>query len=218
MTPTDSSPLRRALARYRRAPLGDRLFLRGRAFMADLPAVERHVPRQGLIVELGCGRGLFSNLLAEASPAREVLGIDSDDRRLAVARLTERPGLRFELGDARTADIRACNAVVLVDVLYLMSPADQIGVLTRSAAALRPGGRLVLHMQERRSDPRFWLGYAQETVATGLSLTRGRSGGLHYSSRAELRARLETLSLDVQVFPLRRRLYTDAVCVGSKSA
>lgn len=218
MTTLEGSALPRALARYRRAPLGDRLFVRGRVYMADLPAVERHVPRAGQVVELGCGRGLFSNLLADASSARDVLGIDSDDRRLAVARLTERPGLRFELGDARTAEIPPCDAVVLVDVLYLMNPDDQTQVLTRSAAALRTGGRLVVHAQERRSDPRFWLGYAQETVATGLSLTRGRSGGLHYCSRAEMRARLESVGLEVEVFPLRGRLYTDAVYVGVKAA
>lgn len=212
----DQAALERSIRRYRRAPLGDRLFLRGRAALADLLAVEPHVPRQGTVVDLGCGRGLFANLLQECSSDREVLGIDPDPRRVAVARLTERPGLAFRLGDAREAELPPCDAVVLVDVLYLLSEEDQARVLQGAAAAVRPGGRVVVYAQERRADPRFWFGYAQELIATGTGLTRGRGRGLHYSSRDEMRSRLERCGLTVEVFPLTGRLYTDAIYVGVK--
>jgi SAM-dependent methyltransferase len=207
--------LARALERYKAAPFGERLFLRGRAFLADLAAVERRLPARGLIVDLGCGRGLLANLLVEASPDREVVGIEPDARRVAIARLTERPRLRFESGDAIDAVLPPCDAVAIVDVLYLLPPDAQARVLGRAAEAVQPGGRVVVYAQERRADPRYWFGYAQEMIATGTGLTRGHAG-LHYSSREEMSARMERAGLAVTVDQLRGRAYTDAVYVGEK--
>lgn len=208
--------LARAIARYRAAPLADRLFIRGRAVLADLAAVEERLPREGPILDLGCGRGLLANLLLEASARREVLGIDPDPRRIAVARLTERPGLSFRVGDARHEDLPPCDAAVLMDVLYLLREEDQLQVLARAGAALRPGGRLVVHAQERRADPRFWLGRFQELAMTRTGITQAPSGGLRYSTRHVMRSRLESIGLAVEVIPLPGRLYTDAIYVGVK--
>jgi hypothetical protein len=49
--------MRRALALYDAAPRADRLFVRARAFLSDLPQIERHAPRDGAILDLGCGHG-----------------------------------------------------------------------------------------------------------------------------------------------------------------
>ncbi|OGT93560.1 MAG: hypothetical protein A2083_02530 [Gemmatimonadetes bacterium GWC2_71_9] len=212
----DPAALARAVRRYAAAPLGDRLHVRGRALLADLLAVEPQLPAAGTIVDLGCGRGLFSNLLVEASSRRSVVGMDPDRRRIAVARLTERARLRFEVGDAREAQLPACDAVAIVDVLYLLTEADQELVLARASGAVRPGGRVVVYAQERRPDPRYWAGHLQELIATGSGLTRGHAGRLHYASRMEMRTRLERCGLSVEAFPLPGRAYTDAVYVGRR--
>jgi SAM-dependent methyltransferase len=184
--------------------------------LADLVALEAHVPPRGLIVELGCGRGLVANMLLEASADREVLGIDPDERRIAAAKVTERQGLRFQVGDARTVALPACDAVAIVDVLYLLPSKDQDRVISSAVAALRPGGRVVIYAQERRADPRFWLGYLQELIATRTGTTMAPGGRLTYASRDEMRARLQSAGLEVEVIPLRGRPYTDAIYVGVK--
>src|SRR5439155_1696288 len=97
-----SAALNRAVHRYRAAPLGARVFVHGRAFLSDLAFVERFVPRQGFIVDLGCGHGLFACLLREAAESRRVLGIDLDDRKIEVARgaalaMFERAGFVVEV-------------------------------------------------------------------------------------------------------------------------
>lgn len=215
-TDRSRAALQRAVRAFSGAPLGARLHVRGRALLADLPAIEREVPRAGTIVDLGCGHGLFANFLVEASPDRHVIGIDPDARKIAVAKRTERDGLRFERRDAITAALPPCHGVTIVDVLYLLPAAAQLRVLMATAAALRPGGRLVVSAQEERpGDPRFWVGYLQELVATGLGLTKG-GAGLHYATRDEMRARMEGCGLLVEVLPLRGRLYTDAIYVGRK--
>lgn len=213
----DRTALARALRRYDAVPIADRLQVRGRALLADLLAIEPHLPRGGQIVDLGCGRGLFANVLLEASSAREVIGLDPDPRKVAVARATERPGLTFRTGDATGIELPECDAIAIVDVLYLLTPAEQGGVVARAAARVRPGGRVVIYAQERRADIRFWLGYAQERIATAIGATRGGTRGLHYSSRVQMCTRLESCGLAVEVIPLSGRLYTDAIYVGTKT-
>ena len=83
-----SGALNRAVHRYRTAPLVTRLFVHGRAFLSDLAFVERYVPKHGFIVDLGCGHGLFANVLMESSAQRRVLGLDLDPRKIDVARAT----------------------------------------------------------------------------------------------------------------------------------
>ena len=147
-----SAALNRAVHRYRSAPVVDRLFVHGRAFLSDLAFVERFVPRKGFIVDLGCGHGLFACLLREASDTRRVLGIDLDAKKVAIGRVAiqDTQWLRFEIGDIVAQPPPKCDAVTIVDVLYLLSFADQERVLRNAASALGEGGPLIVKAQERR--------------------------------------------------------------------
>jgi len=51
-----------------------------------MPAIEAEVPRRGRVLDLGCGHGLFSLLLAATSPERQVTGVDVDGDKLGLAR------------------------------------------------------------------------------------------------------------------------------------
>src|ERR671925_382528 len=123
---TATGALGRALARYGDAPIAARLFVHGRAFLSDLAVVENYVPKKGFIVDLGCGHGLFACVLREASPTRRVLGIDLDPRKIEIARsaIQDTQWLRFEVGNIVTEAPPKCDAVTVVDVLYLL-PFDQ---------------------------------------------------------------------------------------------
>src|SRR5512132_2139790 len=172
---TATGALGRALRRYTRAPLTARLFIRGRAFLSDLAVVERYVPKKGFIVDLGCGHGLFACVLREASPTRRVLGIDLDQRKIDVARkaIQDTQWLRFEVGDIVNTPPPKCDAVTIVDVLYLMPFEQQEQVLRNAASALGEGAPLIVKAQEKRTDPRYALTYAQEIITVSLGFTRG---------------------------------------------
>lgn len=209
----DRAALARALRQYEGAPLFARLFVRGRAYLADLPFIETYVPRQGFVVDLGCGHGLFANLLVEASERRRVLGIDLDERKIAVARLTEREGLRFVVGDVGAEELPPCDCVTIIDVLYLMPPELQERVLRGCASALPEGGRLVVKAQEARPDPRYALTYAQEMIATTIGLTRPGGGQLYFPGRDEAVSLIERCGFAPEVIPMRGRPYTDVLYV-----
>ena len=190
--------------------------MRGRAFLADLAFVEPFVPRKGFVVDLGCGHGLFPNLLREASESRRILGVDADERKIAVAKLTEREGLRFELGDVASMAPPPCDGITVIDVLYLMPREAQEQLVANCARALPEGKTLVIYAQEMRTDPRYLLGYLQELVSTSVGFTRGFGGRFYYATRDEMTAMLGRHGFVTDVVPLPRRPYTDTLYVARR--
>lgn len=216
---TTTAALERAVHRYRAAPIMARWFVHGRAFLADLALIEQYVPRHGFIVDLGCGHGLFPNLLVEASAGRRVLGVDLDERKIAVARSTiaGRSQLRFDVADIVSAPPPRCDAITIVDVLYLLPREDQERVLGNAAAALAEGAPLIVRTQESRLDPRYALTYAQEIIAVGLGFTRGARGRFHFPSRATALEMFQRAGFRAEVFEMRARPYTDVLYLARRA-
>lgn len=216
---TTSGALGRAVHRYRGAPLLARAFVHGRAFLSDLAFVERYVPHHGFIVDLGCGHGLFANVLLEASAQRRVLGIDLDPRKVEVARgtIAGREALRFEVGDVVAVPPPRCDAITIVDVLYLLPFDEQERLLANAAAALAENGPLVVKAQERSLSARYALTYGQELITVSLGLTRGGGRGFHFPSREEAVAMFERAGFLVDVVEMPSRPYTDVLYLARKA-
>lgn len=216
---TATGALKRALARYRQAPVTARLFIHGRAFLSDLAVVERYVPKQGFIVDLGSGHGLFACVLRESAPSRRVLGIDLDPRKVEVARsaIQDTQWLRFEVGDIVLTPPPKCDAVTVVDVLYLLTFEQQEQVLRNAGSALGEGAPLIVKAQERRRDPRYALTYLQEMVTVSLGFTRGGRDRFYFPSREEALAMFERSGFLVDVLEMPNRPYTDVVYLARKA-
>jgi len=101
------------------------------------------VTAPGTVVDLGCGDGSTTALLADRWPAARVTGIDSSPEMLAAA--PRRPQLEFRLGDVRDwrppepVDVLVCNAV-------LHWVPDHGRLLVRWAEQLAPGGVLAVQV------------------------------------------------------------------------
>lgn len=119
---------------------------------------EADLPSGGTIVDIGCGQGLALSVLNEARrmddegqwslprPPRfeKAIGVEM---RPGVARMAQRVlGERATIvvGDARQLPLPTCDAVLLFDVLHLMSAAAQTALLTRVMAMLSPEGVLLV--------------------------------------------------------------------------
>ena len=206
--------------RYRAAPFGARMFVHGRAFLSDLAVVERFVPRKGFIVDLGCGHGLFACLLREASATRRVLGIDLDPKKIEVARgaIRDTQWLRFEVGDIVAQAPPKCDAITIVDVLYLLPFEQQEHVLRNAASALGEGGPVVVKAQERRADPRYAVTYLQEVLTVSIfGLTKGGGERFYFPTREEALAMFDRAGFAVEVEEMPRRPYTDVIYLARKA-
>ena len=100
----------------------------------------------GSIVDLGCGPGNSTELLALAFSKADVTGVDTSDAMLASARL-RLPHIRFIQGDAASfvpatpPDVIFANAVLQ----WVSAHAD---LLPRLVGLVRPGGTLAIQMPD----------------------------------------------------------------------
>src|SRR5947209_18095343 len=85
-----SDDLGRVRALYARQSVGVRLYVRLRLAFGLLSAdlLNSYLAADGTVVDIGCGYGVLANQLALGHEGRSVLGIDSDPRRIGVARST----------------------------------------------------------------------------------------------------------------------------------
>jgi trans-aconitate 2-methyltransferase len=107
--------------------------------------------REGLdVVDLGCGTGELTALLARLLPHSRVLGIDSSAEMLAKAREIERPGLEFRSGEIETVggewDLLFSHAAIHWVV-------DHHALISRLLAMLRPGGQLAVQTPANHRHP-----------------------------------------------------------------
>lgn len=211
--------LRRALlALYAPLPLGVRLFVRARLALSDLDALERYVPAIGPVLDIGCGHGLVSNILALTGAQRQVLGIDIDADKIAVASQTigARQNIQFMVGDATDLPAGDYHAVTITDVMYLIPPETQRSILVSIAGALRPGGVLVWKSQIRQPRWKYAITYGQEWLMTRLGPTEG--AGLFFMDREESLAGIRDAGLRPAVVPMPSfRPYTDVLFLGYKT-
>jgi 2-polyprenyl-3-methyl-5-hydroxy-6-metoxy-1,4-benzoquinol methylase len=195
-----SPSARRTLARYDGAPAGDRLHVRLRWWTCPFDAVEAAVPRAGRVLEVGCGHGVLSLYLAESAPEREVVGIDIDVEKLAIARAAaERGGpveVRFDQVDPARFPGGPFDAIVICDVLYLLPEDRRRDLLDRVVAHLAPTGVVVIKEADRVPRWKSQLATAQELAATRiLRITEGEQ--VAFAPPSEFADQLGAAGLDV---------------------
>ena len=95
------------------------------------------------VLDLGCGGGQLAVYLADAG-AREVVGIDSSERMLEVARTRNaHPRVNYRSEAMEDADFPAESFDLLVSSLALHYVRDYAELVARVAKWLVPGGRFV---------------------------------------------------------------------------
>ncbi|MES2953231.1 MAG: glycosyltransferase [Patescibacteria group bacterium] len=187
---------RRAIVRS--APQGwPGIFTRIRLyFTAPYPALASVVPREGFIIDLGSGYGIFSNLLGLISPARKVLGLELDAYKAKHAKALV-SNVSFRQADITKIDVPPADCVMLIHVLHhLNSYADQETLLAACYSKLRKGGTLLVCEIE----PRPWFKFFLTRIADAM-LYPGDT--IYYRFRPELEPILKRLGGAVRVIPMQ---------------
>jgi trans-aconitate 2-methyltransferase len=121
---------------------------RGRPFVELLSRVGASAPRT--VVDLGCGPGNLTALLAERWPDAHVSGVDSSPEM--VARAAGVPGVEFTVGDVRTwappepVDVLVSNAT-------LQWVPGHLDLLPRLVGHVAPGGWLGFQVPGNFDEP-----------------------------------------------------------------
>jgi trans-aconitate 2-methyltransferase len=135
---------------------------RTRAVRDLLGGIDHAGPR--LVVDLGCGPGNNTELLADRWPGAYVLGIDNSPAMIEAARSRRRPGsLEFRECDLREWEPDDAPDIVLASAVLQWVP-DHLPLLPRMAGFLAPGG--VLGIQMPGELPGSIMDIARELAAT----------------------------------------------------
>jgi uncharacterized protein (TIGR03546 family) len=186
--------IQRTVQRFAKAPRGHRSYV---ALKLRLDPVFYKIcsllrPRVS-VLDLGTGLGFFPILLALREQAITIVGIDWDAEKIASGRAAsagiEAVTLRQE--DVRRAAFPPVDAVLLIDLLHYYPLSEQRELLRRAAAALSPGGLLIIRETERSCGS--LVTRLMEAAAVQLGWNKGP--GLCYRTAGELQADLEALGL-----------------------
>jgi trans-aconitate 2-methyltransferase len=155
---------------------------RKRPFFELLARVDAPAPTQ--VVDLGCGTGDLTLVLAERWPSAQVVGVDSSEEMIAEAR--RRPTLdrvRFELADIAAWTPSAPVAVILSNAALHWLP-DHATLLRQLVTQIVPGGVIAFQIpanfdapshrriDQLRAHPRFAAALAE--------VKRGQAGKLDF--------------------------------------
>lgn len=128
-----------------------------------LSVMDLLLPDEGRILDIGCGFGLFAAYFGQTQPARRIVGVDPNARRVATAqRVCDRLGLdhAFLAGDARDVTLEGSfDGAYVLDVMHHVPAADQLPLLERLRDVLAPRGVLVL--KDITTEPHFGLKFTE---------------------------------------------------------
>ncbi|MFN8196430.1 MAG: trans-aconitate 2-methyltransferase [Nocardioidaceae bacterium] len=142
---------------------------RSRPFVELVARVGAADPRA--VVDLGCGPGTLTALLADRWPDADVLGIDSSPEM--VARATPGERLRFEVGDLRAWVDSEAEVDVLVSNATLQWVPGHLELLPRLADRVRPGGWLAFQVPGNFEEPSHTIRRDLAAEAPYADHTRG---------------------------------------------
>jgi 2-polyprenyl-3-methyl-5-hydroxy-6-metoxy-1,4-benzoquinol methylase len=153
-------------------------------------------PASGQILDVGAGSGVWSLAMCVRSPASRVTALDLPDVLPAFGDRAEQLGLADRIdtipGDFHEAVLGGTfRRIVLANVLHLERPEPAASLVHRAAAALEPGGDLVVVDCFRDDDPARQTAYA--VYALHLAM-RTRTGRVHARAEVERWAREAGLS------------------------
>jgi uncharacterized protein (DUF2062 family)/2-polyprenyl-3-methyl-5-hydroxy-6-metoxy-1,4-benzoquinol methylase len=176
------------------------------------------LPRRGRLLDLGCGRGIALALLAAAGdqneraaypkdwlppPELQLSGIDVHDRAAGVAKAGLKGRAAIETADLLTAPLPPADAILLIDVLHYLPPADQQLLLARVAGALQPGGLLLVREADADAGWRFHaIRISERLMALCRRDWRQWHQGFHYRSQADWIKVLTARGLPAKVAPM----------------
>ena len=113
--------------------------------------VQVHVASPGIVVDVGCGPGNSTELLAERWPEADIRGLDTSETMVAEAR-KRLPRATFEIANAATWLPEPGTGVVFANAVYQWIPGHK-EQFARIVQQLAPGAVLAVQMPDNLMEP-----------------------------------------------------------------
>ena len=157
---------------------------------------ESYLPREGKIVDVGCGYGFLSLMLSFKSNKREILGIDYDSEKIEIATncISKSKHVNFECVDVTLFEYDYADAFIISDVLHYLSEEQQAEVITRCANKLNKNGVMIIRDGDADKKQRHFGTKFTEFFSTNIGFNKTQEGGLRFTSATIIKKTLDAHS------------------------
>ena len=163
----------------------------------------RLIPVQGQITDIGCGYGPLCYMLSLLSEDREILGIDYDEDKIALAQhgWLRNEHLQFRHGNALEYPLPESDVFILNDMLHYMSYEHQRTLLLKCADRLRSQGMIIIRDGNSANTSKHRLTQFTELLSTRIFNFNRTAGELHFTTETQLRKIAVTCGMNVEIIP-----------------
>jgi len=166
------------------------------------------LPRMGRIMDLGCGYGFISHMLAMTSEDRQITGVDYDCEKIEIARngFLQNEQLRFICADVTEFQLTAQDGFLLSDVLHYLIPEKQEQLLRNCLNNLNPGGMVLIRDANAELKNRQKRSYLTEFISTriGFNKTRDSSYNLYFTSPEKINSVASEYKATMEIFDMKK--------------
>jgi SAM-dependent methyltransferase len=162
--------------------------------------INRYVPRNASVVDIGCGYGYLSYMLGFVSECRNILGIDYDTDKIELAGhcISKNERVRFVAADALEFDYPFADVFILSDVLHYMPYEQQEKLLETCISRLNPGGRIIIRDADSGQQKKHNRTRLTEFYSTRTGFNKSKYGKLFFLSEDHVRRIAEKHQMKIE--------------------
>ncbi len=133
------------------------------------------IPKQGEILDLGCGMGILTNMLSLTSEKRFIKGIDYDDDKITLAKNTiseNQKNIEFECADLINYEPSFYDVFILYDVLHYIPSKYQKTLIEKYIEKLNPNGMIIIREGDKDLKKKHFMTKVSEFFSTKLGFNK----------------------------------------------
>jgi 1-acyl-sn-glycerol-3-phosphate acyltransferase len=163
---------------------------------------ESYLPKEGKIIDVGCGYGFLPLMLSFTGNKREIIGIDYDDEKISIASncISKSDKVNFVCADVTKYKYEPADAFIISDVLHYLSAEQQADLISRCANNLNQKGVMIIRDADADKKKRHLGTRYTEMFSTNTGFNKTKAGGLHFTSATRIKKALDAFPfLDYEI-------------------
>lgn len=148
------------------------------------------LPKEGRILDLGCGYGAMSYMLKFTGTGCDITGIDYDEEKILTANhcFSKDDRIRFLHGDALEFENAQYDGIIMADMLHYLKPEQQSALVGKALSQLHPAGKLIIREGDSSLAEKHRNTKLTEFFSTRLlGFNKSDQGKLHFMAGARIR-------------------------------
>jgi uncharacterized protein len=157
------------------------------------------VPRKGNILDIGCGYGFMSYMLAFTAEERIITGIDYDEDKIETAQhcFSKTDNINFVHANVMEFEFENYDAIILADILHYLQPDEQRQVIEKCISKLNEGAVVII----REGDKEVFKGHKRTRLSEFfstkvLNFNKTKAGGLSFLSGSMIKVIASEKNMD----------------------